>query len=66
MIFNLVEAAQEFLSEIAPLVPAPEPVSYDMELPLVFPIFLINIHIFIINSLVCFLVFTCKAIYFSF
>lgn len=26
MIFNLVEAAQEFLSEIAPLVPAPEPV----------------------------------------
>ena len=66
MIFNLVEAAQEFLSEIAPLVPAPEPVSYDMELPLVFPIFLINVHIFIINSLVCFLVFTCKAIYFSF
>ncbi|KAG5242120.1 serine/threonine-protein kinase [Salix suchowensis] len=26
MIFNLVEAAQEFLSEIAPVVPAPEPV----------------------------------------
>jgi len=57
MIFNLVEAAQEFLSEIAPLVPAPEPVSYDMELPLVFPIFLINmpyIYYQFISLLPCF------------
>jgi hypothetical protein len=50
MIFNLVEAAQEFLSEIAPLVPAPEPVSYDMELPRLpnffnqYAIYLLSIH----------------------